>query len=218
MPRLHANVLLVVAWAVSMALAVVCAGVFAAGVARDNRAGEPTLEMSFSMPGDWSRVPFRVRRAGTYRLFVSTVNHDPQRVGAPFSGQLEVMISRPDGTPFYSGRFEGAAIRHTVPDNYGDAELARVDLDASLAGTWILAVRVAEPSPAFAGLRSQVKLWREREDPGMGGLINYVMIVPATLFAMLGLLLALPLARRGIYWPILASGAALVVGLIWSRF
>ena len=107
--------------------------------------------------------------------------------------------SRSCGTKqaFYERRFAGDAIPHEIPSNYGDAVLARVELEPAWIRRWTGAARVSRPDPQFAGLRSELKLWRERPDPGMGGLANYVMIIPARFFSVVALLVALSLARRG---------------------
>jgi hypothetical protein len=63
-------------------------------------------------------------------------------------------------------------------------------------------------------VRSTVSLRRVRQEPGMGGMVNYVMIVPALGFAMLSLLPALALVNRGdSRIPLWISGV-LVAGMV----
>lgn len=212
----RSTVFLLAAWTIAMVLAALSAGILAAGVVRDTRATEPSLDVSLGAPSGWIRVPFRIWRSGRYKLFISTVNHDPERVGRRFSGEVEVLIQRPDGTTFYQERLQGDTIPHLVPSNYGDTELALVTLDRSRVRRWTMAVRVSRPDAQFTDLRSQVKLWRERSDPGMGGLVNYVMIIPAGFFAIVALLVALSLARRSIRMPLFVSCVALLATLVWS--
>ena len=214
--RPRGTTLLTTVWVVAVALSALSAGVFVSGIRRDTRAGEPTMHTTLAAASDWTTVPFRVWRGRSYRLFVSTVNHDPARVGRRFEGELEVVVRRPDGRVFYENRFEGDAIPHEIPDNYGDLVLARMDLDPAWVRQWTVAMRVSRPDPRFAGLRSEVKLWSERADPGMGGLANYVMIVPAMVFAAVALLVALPLARRGSRAPRVVTGAGLLLLLVLS--
>lgn len=203
-------------WVAAIALAGLSAGTFISGIRRDTRAGEPTIHTALAAASAWTTVPFRVWRPGRYTLFVSTVNHDPARVGRRFEGELEVVVRRPGGQVFYEQRFQGDAIAHAIPDNYGDAVLARMDLEPARIRRWTVAVRVTRPDPQFAGLSSAVKLWSERPDPGMGGLANYVMIVPAMVFAVVALLVALPLARRGSRGPLVVTGGGLLLFLVWS--
>lgn len=208
--------LLTTVWVAAIALAALSGSMFISGIRRDMRAGEPTIHTTLAAPSDWTTVPFRVWRGRSYTLFVSTVNHDPSRVGRRFDGELEVVVRRPDGRVFFENRFQGGAIPHEIPDNYGDAVLARMDLEPAWIRRWTVAVRVSRPDPEFTGLRSEVKLWSERRDPGMGGLVNYVMIIPAMFFAAIALLVALPLARRGSRTPLIVTGAGLLLLLVWS--
>lgn len=89
-------------------------------------------------------------------------------------------------------------------------------------GRWRLAARVRDPDPRFAestSLRSRVLLRPRRPDPGMGGLINYAMIVPATLLFLLSLGLALAIARRsGRRAPTWISGLLLLALLSFFAF
>lgn len=209
-------VILLAAWFIAITLAALCVSVFVMGIRRDTRAGEPTIGVALGSPSDWRSMPFRVWQDGRYQLFVSTVNHDPSRVGEPFDGELEVLIRRPSGTVLYQQMFRGENMPHVIPDNYGDTQLALFDLDASATRQWSLAVRVVRPAEAFAGLQSEVKLWLERYDPGMGGLANYVMIIPAGFFAVVSLLVALSLARRRVRYPLIVSALCLLGFLVLS--
>ena len=90
----------------------------------------------------------------------------------------------------------------------GEVTLRELPLNA-----WRLETRTVEGSAAFADARfsSRVILRPDRPDRGMGGLINYAMIVPAGLFLVLALGLAVMYGQRtGRQWPAWVSGLALL--------
>ncbi len=193
------------AWAVSFGLALLCSLIFVQGLLRDTRAGEPVIPLDLSKQSDWQSMPFRVWRDGTYMLFVSSVNHDPRFIGAPFAGDLEVAILDPDGRTFFARRFAGSEMNHTVPSNYGDSRLAMLELSDWPIHRWTLKARVLSADPRFETTRSQLKFWRQRYDPGMGGLINYAMIFPAGIFLLIAFFSALSLASSGRRWPLFVT-------------
>jgi hypothetical protein len=60
-----------------------------------------------------------------------------------------------------------------------------------------LSARVIEADPRFAGVRTNVHLRRRQYDPGMGGMMNYVMLVPGILFLVIALGLGANMSGRG---------------------
>jgi hypothetical protein len=58
--------------------------------------------------------------------------------------------------------------RDLMPYNYGDTRLANIPIETARIRPWTVAVRVTRADPQFAGVSSEVKLWRDREDLGMG--------------------------------------------------
>ena len=206
-------------WVVSLAVALVSMTIFVQGILRDSRAGEPVLRMDLAAATDWIVVPFRAWRPGTYRLFISSVNHDPKFVGAPFAGEFEVAIIAPDGSVFFRRVYPAASTGHVLPDNYGDSQLGVFRIDGRPLQKWSLRARVLKPDSRFVTARTEVKLWRNRVDPGMGGLINYVMIIPAGIFLVLAFTTSLALAAKGSKWPLwvtVFSGMVFLVALPWS--
>jgi hypothetical protein len=193
---------------VVFALGTVIATPVALGLRRDNRAGEVTIPISLGEASAPQTHSFRVWNAGSYNLFISSVNFDQSRVGAKFSGELAVAIRHSDGTTLFERRFHPDTIDHRMPFNYGDAKLAVVPIAAARIRPWTMSVQVTRADPQFGGVRSELKFWRERADPGMGGMITYVLIFPAIMFLLLAVVLAIVLLQRGRTVPLALSIAA----------
>lgn len=115
------------------------------------------------------------------------MNHDAP-FGVPYDGTLNARVVDPSGRIVFEERYAAGAIDHERPDNMAWTEFASLEPSPTLWRRWTLAVRVPEGDPRFAGVRSDLRLRRVRPDPGIGGLINYVMIIPAVGFALLSLL------------------------------
>lgn len=199
--------LLMVGWVIVLALGVWSATVVVLGVRRDTRAGEATIPLSLGETSDWRTASFRVWSDGRYTLFVSTVNFDRPRVGSKFRGEMQVVVRRPDRGTFLDQRFGPGTMDHLMPYNYGDTKLANMPIEAARIRPWTVAVRVTRADPQFAGVRSEVKLWRDRVDLGMGvgGLLTYVLIIPAIMLLLLAVFFSFVLARRGRTTPLVAS-------------
>ncbi|MGQ0704105.1 MAG: hypothetical protein ACT4PM_13315 [Gemmatimonadales bacterium] len=185
----------------------------AAGLIRDTRAGEPVLAIDLSQRSDWNAIRFRPWRTGNYRLFLSTVNFDSTHLGAPFGGMLETEVLNEAGQPVFRRRYGGGETGHVLPWNYGDQVLATLPIPRSVFHRWTLAVRIPEGDPRFNGATSELKLWRERNDPGMGGLVNYALSIPAGLFLVAALVLSVVIAGRGPHWPLIVSLVPLGFGI-----
>jgi hypothetical protein len=203
------------AWLLFFALSSLCAAIFVQGLWRDNRVGEPVLQIDFGTKADWISVPFRVWGAGSYTLFVSTVNHDLQRVGAPLNAEFEVAIEAPAGR-FFGQLYSSGSTAHVIANNFGITQLASLKIDDSPLRTWTLKARVLRPDPAYRGVRTDIKIWKERYDPGMGGLVNYVMAIPAAIFLLVALGLAAALARKGSPAPIWITSITAAVFLVFA--
>lgn len=199
-------------WLVSFAISLASMAVFVQGKLRDSRAGEPVVRIDLSSAGDWVAVPFRVWGAGTFRLFMSSVNHDATFVGAPLAGDFEVTIVDSDGKVFFQQVYPAGSTDHVLPSNYGDSQLNTFELDDRPFREWMLKARVLKPDPRFKTAMTQVKLWKDRYDPGMGGLVNYVMILPAGVFLVLALIISSALAGRGSRAPMFAT---LILGIVF---
>ncbi|MEX2273928.1 MAG: hypothetical protein WD690_20860 [Vicinamibacterales bacterium] len=205
--------LLLAGWIVTLALGVASGVVVVRGTWRDTRAGEPTIPLSLGQASEYQTRSFRVWSDGQYSLFVSTVNFDRSRVGSKFSGEMQVVVRRPDGTTLLDQRFGPDTMDHVMPYNYGDTQLRKIPIGAARIRPWTVAVRVMQADPQFAGVASEVKLWRDRVDPGMGGLVTYVLIIPALMLLLLAVVLAFALARRGRRAPLVMSLIAAIAFL-----
>lgn len=203
-----------IAWPFTIVLMLIFTAIFVQGVLRDRRIGEPALGIDLSSTSDWVSAPFRVWGPGTYSLFISSVNHDPKFVGAVLAGDFEVSISDPDGVRFFHQVYAAGSTDHLLPSNYADSKLASLKLDDWPWRSWMLTVRVLKPDPRFNTAQTQIKFWKDRYDPGMGGLMNYVMIIPAFVFLVLSFLLSLALAAKGFRTPIFVT-VACSVAFLW---
>jgi hypothetical protein len=205
----RAKWLLWFAWSATFGLGLLCSGIVVQGILRDRHTGDPVLPLDVSQRSDWRAARFRVWGEGTYRLFIASVNWDSTRVGAPLRATLEVAVLTPNGLAAFRRQYAPGATGLLLPINYGDAELAELLLSDSPLQRWTLQARVLTPDERFKTAITSLKLYKQRYDPGMGGMINYVMIVPAGLFLVIAFLTALALAKRG-------SRAPLVITLLWG--
>lgn len=199
---------LLISWGGALVLALVCFGVFAQGLMRDYYTGDAVIRFDPTRAAEWRSASFRVRGEGTYRLYIASVNHDPDPVGRLFRGRLEVEVRDPDGEPVLKRTYGAGTTGHRVPDNYGDSALASLRLQGWPLRAWHLRLRVLEGDSEFLTGRTELRLRRQRDDPGMGGLVNYAMIVPGGIALLIALVLSLPLARTGTRWPLIATAAA----------
>jgi hypothetical protein len=135
-------------------------------------------------------------------------------VGRSLGAEFEVEIADPDGKPVWQQAFSAGATGHRVPSNYGDVRLATMDLDGSPLRPWTMRMKILAPDPMFKTTQTQLKLYKRQYDPGMGGLMNYVMMIPAALFFLLALALSLPLARGGSRAPLILTAIG-AVGFLW---
>jgi hypothetical protein len=205
---------LCIAWVIAFTLAALSFAILIQGVIRDLRVGEPVIALDPRTPSEWRSRSFRVWGQGPYTLRISSVNHDPVPVGRPLEGELDVEILDPDGRPMLQKSYPAGATGHRVPSNYGDAALEALTLDAWPLRSWQLRVRVAMADPNFVTGRTEIALRKHRYDPDMGGMMNYVMIVPGAIFLVIAFLLTLPLARTGVRLPLIVTGIAVVAALV----
>lgn len=194
-----------VGWALAFGLSLACFVALLSGVARDARWGEPTIPLDFSEVSGWQSESFRVWGEETYNLRLSSVNHDPEYTGRFLAADFRIRILGADDQPVLDRLYRGETLDHSVPQGYSDLLLARLDIRGKPWRPGKIQVRVSEPDPAFKTTRSELKLWKERPNVGMGGLINYAMMVPGGIMLALSLLFASMLASRGRKWPLIAT-------------
>lgn len=187
--------LLFATWFLMFVLALGSIGFVAQGLMRDLYTGDPVARLDLHTPDGWKSVPFRVWGYGVYSLYISSVNHDRARVGRRFDGAFAVRIKAPSGRTVFERTYGPGTLDHRIPLNYGDNQLETITLDDWPLRRWDLQVQIVDGDPKFQTSITQLKLRKQRYDPGMGGLMNYAMILPAGLFLLLALGCSIPLAR-----------------------
>lgn len=203
------------AWGLSFLLALACMAVFIQGVMRDTRAGDPVIRVDFAIAPGRIEASFRVWGQRTYDLLISSVNHDASLVGRRLAAEFEIEIVDPDGKPVLHRKFPAGETGHQIPSNYGDVRLATIELDSSPLRSWTLRVNVLKPDPAFLAAQTHLKLYKRQYDPGMGGLINYAIIIPGGILLLLALIMSVPLAIGGARLPLfLTAGTGLLLLLL----
>lgn len=210
------NRILLGSWTILFVSALACAAIVVQGVLRDTRYGEPVQRLELSADTDWLATPFRVWGAGQHRLILSSVNHEDRLVGRSFDGGIEVRIVDPDGRVVLQRAYPPGSTGHSVPSNYGDVTLDTVDVDDWPFRRWELLVKVSDGDPGFENVRSEIKLRKERPELGMGGLMNYAMILPAGILLILATLIAVPL-RATSRAPLILSVLSLLGFAVFLR-
>ena len=201
-------------WSLSFLLAVGSSAIFIQGLMRDYYTGDPVVRFDPRQQTDWVTDSFRVWVQGSYALRISSVNHNPDPVGRLLEGEFEVMITDPHGKTVLRKTYRPGSIEHRVPNNYGDTLLETLELNDWPLRSWKLQVRVTKADPNFVTTQTEMKLRKQRYDPGMGGLMNYAMIVPAGVFLLLSLVLSLLLSRSGMVIPLYITAASSLIFLI----
>lgn len=196
------RVLLLGAWLASALLGLACGSIFVAGLLRDTHFGQAELPLNLGASSGWQRTGFRVWGGGEHVLWLTTLRQDapPGSEHGGFEGVLVVRILAPDGKRRLERRYGGEGLGGPTSGEMTWVRLDSPRLNGLPFRTWTLEARVAEGDAALAagpGVRSRLLLRKDRPDPGMGGLINYAMIVPAAGFLLLSLGLAIAITKRG---------------------
>lgn len=217
--------LLFASWGACLALGLASAAIFAAGVLRDTHFGQADLAVDLSEAGPWRGTDFRVWDGGDYVLWLTTLRSqppfdpsDPAPGGEPalrFDGNLEARLLTPDGDVYARWVYDGGEPEHAAAGGMTWTRLAQVTLRDLPLRPWRIEARTTAAAPAFAAdpdLSTRLLLRPDRPEVGMGGLINYAMIVPAVLFLCLAMVLGLALTRwTGRRWPAWVSGICLAL-------
>lgn len=188
------RILLHTIWLLALLAGLFCAGIFLQGVVRDKRIGDPDVGLDLSRMSSGSRR-FLPWRGGWHDLAVSSVNQ-ALPFGPVFQGRVEIALIDGSGDSVIERSFDGSNA-HARPSNMTWTPLDSVSVDRSLFRRMTLSARVIEPDPQFAGVRTNVHLRRRQYDPGMGGMANYIMLVPGTLFLVIALGLGANMSGRG---------------------
>lgn len=200
--------LLLLFWGLSFLLALGSGAIFIQGLMRDYYTGDPVVRFDPGRKTGWIASSFRVWGQGSYALRISSVNHNPDFVGRLLESEFEVMITDPEEKTVLRKTYRPGSIEHRVPSNYGDTLLETLELNDWPNRSWRLQVRVTKGDPDFVTSQTQLKLRKQRYDPGMGGLLNYAMLVPAGLFLVVAIILSSLLAAGGTFTPLVLTAVA----------
>lgn len=211
---LNQRAVLFVPWMFTLFAGLFCLGVFIRGLVRDSRTGQPSVAIDLSRPSTGSET-FRVWREGEYGLAISSVNHTPP-FDVPFRGIVEVRLSDAEGRDVLKRIVDGGSTQHVRPDNMSWTPLDSIRLVRNLASPMTLTARVLRPDPQFAGVATLLHLRLRQNDPGMGGLVNYVALFPGILFLAAAVGLAIIISQRNLSAVplVLTVGLVLVAGLV----
>jgi hypothetical protein len=182
-------------WLVSLLVGLFCMGLFIQGLVRDQRTGQPDVALDLSGTPSIYSTSFTVWRPGQYDLALSSVNHTPP-FGAPFRGTLEVALTDAGGREILTRTVDSTS-GHARPGNMSWTPLDSIRLERSMTGKSTLSARLIEPDPRFAGVRTRLHLRLRQDDPGMGGLVNYVALAPGILFTVIALATSISISQRG---------------------
>lgn len=211
------------AWGLCLGLGLVSAAVLLAGILRDTHFGQAELALDLGHEGGWSGSDFRVWGGGGYVLWLTSLGPqppfdpaapDPPTMAVPYQGRFAVRILEPNGNLHREWTYAGDEPAHIAGSGTTWSQLGDVTLRDLPLRTWRLEARTAAADPTFASgdLTSRLLLRPDRAEVGMGGLLNYVLIVPAVLFLALSIVPALLLVRRtGRRWPAWVSALSLVM-------
>ncbi|MEX2110140.1 MAG: hypothetical protein WD802_06035 [Gemmatimonadaceae bacterium] len=181
-------------WLLALLAGLFCAGFFFQGVIRDQRIGDPDLSLDLSKPSSSARE-FRPWRGGWYDLAVSSVNHTPP-FGVPFQGKLEIALFDGSGREMLK-RLLDSSMTHPRPSNMSWTQLDSVKLERTIFDPMTLSARVVAADARFAGVMTRVHLRKRQYDPGMGGMVNYIMLAPGILSLVVALGIGANMAGRG---------------------
>ena len=165
-------------WLVALLVGMFCTGLFLQGVIRDERIGDPDVSLDLSRHSRGSSE-FRPWRGEWYDLAVSSVNHAPP-FGVPFRGKVEIRLVDATGREVFARTLDSVGA-HTRASNMSWTQVDSIRIARSFFRRMTLSARVVEPDSSFASVATRVHLRTRQYDPGMGGMMNYVMLAPAIL-------------------------------------
>lgn len=183
-------------WGLPVAGSLVCLGIFLYAVWNYHDLGDARVSVELTQAGGWRSAPFRLTGQNQYSLNIEAVNHTPP-FDVPWTGVLEVRISRPDGETWLQELYGPGVGDFRRPDNLSSERLVRFGLGGSPWRAWHVHARVLEADPRFAGVRTEIRLRREHEDYGLFSVVLFMMIIPAALLWAVSIFPAMQLVRAG---------------------
>jgi hypothetical protein len=209
--RPFARLLLFALWLISFVIGTTALALFATGLVRDGSFGDAQLPIDLSQRGDWRSVQFRPYVPGRYLLYLTSVDREDRAEEVSYGGRIYVRIENSRRQVQLSERYEPPALSHHLRGGVQWTRVASIHINDFSFDPWTLSARVAAPEAAFARARSSMVLVRDRYNPGLAGLVNYVASAPALAFLLLSLVMAAGLPPRGGTWvPAVLSTVALL--------
>lgn len=202
-------------WIGSLGLSLILTGFYMEGLLWDHaRAGDPEIAMDLAGGSDWRTDRFRVWESKDYALSLLSSAQSPTS-GIQFRGKLEVRIVDPSGREFFRNRYEPGVPDPSRLEARHWTVLDTLTVPVRGLRRWTFATRVLEPDSLLAGAESRITFAPHRFDPGMGGILYDLVILPAAFFGFLSLLPGVYLARRESPIPLRLSRIwAVLVGLL----
>ncbi len=197
-------------WGGAFVSGVFCLGLFAGGILRDRGIGNAELPIDLSRAGVWRQVSVRPWFPGRYRLYLSTLVDQPKLREERLSARIEIRVADASGRTVLARSYAPGTLGHLLAPGMTWTRLDEIIIAKPDWKPWTLAASTIEPDPNAARARARLELRRERQEPGMGGLINYAALVPAVVLLAISFVAAILLPRfGGTYIPLLLSAAAL---------
>ena len=200
-PRTRRVRILPLLWICSTLVGFPVAFVCLSHIAADSHRWDAVVPLNLAQTSNWAEDNLRSLQGGRFRVWISTVGFDQANESRLFAGRVDVIVRDPTGSDRFTGEVGegGAALAKTTNSNW--AEVGELEIPAAVFKPWTLFARVVAADENFRALQAEVILRKVRPDLGMGGLVFYVLIFPATALVLLSAFLSIVLYTRGRRWP-----------------
>lgn len=198
-----------VTWTSAFVLSLLAGYGVVEGLVRDGHIGQPVIRVCLQRQGSYA-LAFRVWGKSDYVLWLSALTQEPAPAGLRPDAALEVVLRSPDGSVKLHQIFDRPALDFRS-GQYAAVRLAEATLDGWPWQQWKLEANVVRPDLRFGAIETDLKLWKRGAEVGMGGLLNYVLVIPAVLFALIGLGTAVRLSMHGHPAPLFCTVPLLVL-------
>jgi hypothetical protein len=197
-------------WLALFAAGLAGEALFVGGILRDGDYGDATVTLELAQRSNWHQAAFRPLMPGRY--FVYLVSHDTEARAdeETFTGRVYVRVSDPDGRALIAQRFEPPGLDHRLRGGVEWTPVTQLRVARPSVDPWTISARTGRGDPQFDGIASSVVLVRDRDTPGISGLLNYAVVAPAAVALALSLAAAIAVPRNGGTWmPALLSVVSL---------